>query len=120
MRKFFLIFSVLYALPVFAVEPPGQEPIVLDAIHNMRMRQESEENVFRVIQTPMPMSQGPTCTPVDRVRDRIKDLPGNTNQFSGTVNVQAGHENVTVESNEGSINNSVNVQIVNPDDTNCL
>lgn len=121
MKHLFVIglFS-LVSFPAFAVEPPGQEPIILDAIHNMRMKQEQEENVYRVIQTPMPMNQSSTCNPVDRARDRLNGLSATDGAVSGSVNIQAGHENVTVESNEGTVNNSVNVQIVSPNEENCL
>ncbi|MBI1908571.1 MAG: hypothetical protein HYS22_00140 [Deltaproteobacteria bacterium] len=125
MKKFYpLVFvSVFLIQPVFtalAVPPPEKAPSQLDALMAMRQKQEQEEKPLRIIQ-PVPLQMENVCSPIQQARQRLRDLPDNDqNKKVGSVDVTAGHGDVAIDSNDGVVNNSVNVQIVNPNEKNCL
>lgn len=86
----------------------------------MRIKQEGEENsVVRVIQQPVTVNQNP-CTHAEMARQRIRDLGGKDEQKFGTISVEAGHEEVAIDNNSGRIDNSVNVEVVAPNDRKCF
>lgn len=94
---------------------------VLDRIIQLRLKQEQEENVVRVIQ-PMGIPQQDVCSPSQQTRSRLAFAgKGSKNIGSaGNVTIQAGHDDVKIDNNSGTINNGVNVQIVNPNEKRCL
>ncbi|MDO8461375.1 MAG: hypothetical protein Q7S98_00790 [Deltaproteobacteria bacterium] len=116
----FLAVPVLLAATAMAAETPANGPAP-DALHQMRMKQQDEErgSVVRVIQPGM-VPQESVCSPTQMTRQRLNRLGNNNKDKSGTVNVEAGHGDVQIDGNTGQVNNSVNVQIVNPNEKNCL
>ena len=62
------------------------------------------------------------CTPVQQARQRIRDIEaasGNAN--SENVNITAGHGEINVADNHGTIDSDINVQIINQGETrDCL
>lgn len=115
-----LIIQLLLSVSTMASEAKSSDPMILERITNMRTRQEAEENnVYRVIQQPITVRQD-VCTPVEQARQRIRDLNGPDGEKIGTINVEAGHGEVTIDHNSGEINNSVNVQAVAPNDRKCF
>ena len=108
----FFIVLLLFSSTVLAVEPPGKEPIVLDDIRQVRMKQENHESVVRIIPQPVQMYQKTFCSPVERARARVREL-GNTQGSEGSINITAGHGEINVESNQGTINSDITVQVVN-------
>lgn len=115
-----LIIRLLLSASTLAVQPPGKEPIVLEALQNIRSKQESEENVYRVIQQPLPMQGGTLCSPDEMARQRLREVGNAAEQGDGVVNVEAGHGEINVESNEGNIDSNVNIQILNQNERKCF
>ena len=120
----FFIFSL--GLAVFAglsvgAETSSDNGSILNALTNMRLKQEREENnVVRVIQQPSTVRTEQVCSPVEQARQRMRDLGTSKEQVAGTVKVEAGHGDVKIDNNQGQVNNSVNVQVVNPNEKSCL
>ncbi|QQR79609.1 MAG: hypothetical protein IPJ69_09650 [Deltaproteobacteria bacterium] len=115
-----LISLILLSSTLLAVEPDLHDPQMLQAITNMRQRQEGEEgSTVRVIQQPIVTRVEQGCTLSEQARQRIRDL-GSEKHTIGNVNVEAGHGEVTIDGNSGTINNSVNVQVVNNNDRKCF
>lgn len=113
------VMRVLLSATAFAVEPPHHDQQILETLTQMRMRQEQEENVVRIIQQPVVISQD-ACSPSEQARQRIRDLGGKDGKQFGTVSVEAGHGDVSIDGNSGEINNSVSVQVVAPNDRKCF
>ena len=120
-RLSLLLLTLLLPASVFAVDPPNQDGSLLQVISNMRNKQEGEENsVVRVVQQPVSIRQEQVCSPSEQARQRMRDLGAIRKETIGTVNVEAGHGDVKIDGNSGQINNSVNVQVVNPNERKCL
>ncbi len=111
-----LLMRLLVSATALAVEPNPQTPELREGLTQMRQRQQAEEGgtVVRMIQQPLVVQTDQACSPAERARQRIRDLGGSQTKVSGSVNVEAGHGEVKVDDNHGSINNSVNVQINAP------
>lgn len=117
----FTIFMFLTPFSLMAVEPDIHDPALLQAITQMRQKQEGEEgSSVRVIQQPVTMRTEQVCTLSERARQGIRDLGGSERKVSGSITVDAGHGDVKIDGNSGQINNSVNVQVVNPNDRKCF
>ena len=114
-----LILLTLFPVAAQAVPPAGEGTSFLEVITNLRMKQQQEETAVRVVQ-PVVLQQEDTCSPVQQIRQRIRDVGGKENRTTGNVNITAGHSDVTIDSNSGTVDNSVNVQIVNPNERRCL
>lgn len=91
-----------------------EEPDLTQTINEMRLRAEDEEGAVRVITQPLTVQEVSHCTPVEQVRQRIRDLRGTKDPLIGDVTVEAGHGDITIEDNSGTIDSSVNVQLINP------
>lgn len=103
-----------------AVEPDLHDTDMLQAITNLRQKQENEENnPVRVIQQPITTRIISECTPSEQARQRLRDL-GTEHKRIGVVNIDAGHGEVRIDGNSGQINNSVNVEVVNANDRKCF
>ncbi|MBI1908555.1 MAG: hypothetical protein HYS22_00060 [Deltaproteobacteria bacterium] len=104
-----------------AAQQTEQGPSLAAVINDMRMKQQAEErnSVVRVIQ-PMMTPQRDVCSPIQQARQRLRDLATKDKKSVGNLNVEAGHGEVKVDGNSGTVNNSVNVQVVNPNEKNCL
>ena len=103
---------------VIAVDADTHDPAMLDAIHNMRMKQQDEENSARRVVQQITVEQRSFCTPEQKIQARLGQVGAKTGSSVGNINLNAGHKDVKVDGNKGSIDNSVNVQIVNPNDEN--
>ena len=116
-RLHFLILLFLsgVSLSSIGLAQEKQDPGLQQALSQMRLKQQDEENstVVRVIQQPM-VVQTADCSPSELVRQRLRDLGGSQTRVAGSINVEAGHGEVRVDDNHGSINNSVNVQVNAP------
>jgi hypothetical protein len=116
-----LVMRLLLSATAMAVDPNAPPPPRLSQITELRARQESEENsVQRIIAPPMVLQVQQVCTPAEQARQRIKQVGSKEEKQAGSVNVEAGHGEVKVESNEGTIENNVTVQVVNNNDRQCL
>lgn len=116
-----ILLRLLVAASALAVEPPHQDPELLQALHDTRLKQEDEEGkVVRVIQQPVAVSNDVACSPAEMARQRLRDLGLKEGKNFGAVNVAAGHTEVKVDNNSGQVNNSVNVQVVAPNDRKCF
>lgn len=96
-----------------------EDVIVLDRVRKMRMRVQDEEGAIRI--QKFIHSEGTNhCSPVQQVRERLKTTTsGGENGFSNeNVNINAGHGELNVTDNHGTINSDVNVQIVNEGGSN--
>ncbi|MBI2066690.1 MAG: hypothetical protein HYW02_06425 [Deltaproteobacteria bacterium] len=115
-----IVIKMLLAATAIALDPNPKDPVLLNNLHEARVKQEDHENVVRVIQQPIQMMQGNLCQPIEMARQRIRDLGSSKKWGDGTINVEAGHGEINVESNAGTINNSVNVQMVTQNDRRCF
>lgn len=121
MSRGIILIILLFSATLMAADPPGKGPSRLEQLTQMRLKQEDEESVVRIITQPVQIQQANFCLPVEQARQRIRDLGKSERTFSGDVTVDAGHEEVSIDGNSGDIDNSVNVQIVNPgDDRQCF
>ena len=115
-----LLFISFIASTSYAVEPDVHDAGMLQAITNLRQKQEGEENnPVRVIQQPITTRVVSECTPSEQVRQRLRDL-GSEHKRVGVLNIDAGHGDVRIDGNTGQINNSVNVEVVNANDRKCF
>lgn len=116
-----LMAHLLVSAAALAAEPNPHDPALADAVSQMRQRQEQEEgSVIRVIQQPVMLQTSQVCSPVEQARQRIKDVGGKEGKAIGTVSVEAGHGEVAIDGNSGTVDNSVSVQVVNPNERSCL
>lgn len=118
-----LVMRLLVSATALAVEPNPRTPAPREALTQMRQRQQAEESgtVVRMIQQPVVVRTDQICSPSEQARQRIRDLGGSQTKVSGSVSVEAGHGEIKVDDNHGSINNSVNVQINAPgNDRKCF
>ncbi len=114
-----ILIRLLLSATAMAVDPPHHDDQTLQTLHEMRMRQEGEENsVVRMIQQPVAI-QTNICSPVEQARQRIRELKSQQ-KIAGDVVVEAGHGEVAVDGNNGTVNNSVNVQVVDTNDRKCF
>lgn len=102
---------------------PG-EPALESALNEMRLRAEGEEQrVFRIIQQPG-ANELPRCSAIQQTRQRLRDIGDKESDHESlnydTFNVEVGHDDMTIQSNDGTINNNVNVEVVNPNAQRCL
>lgn len=115
-----IIVSLLLSASAMAVDPNAPPPPMLHTITELRMKQEQEENsVIRVIQQPVMLQTEQVCSPVEQARQRIREVGRSEEKFAGTVTVEAGHGEVAIDNNSGTVNNDVNVQVVNPNERLC-
>lgn len=115
-----LIARLLLSATALAMEPNPHEEELLNAIHEMRVKQEGEEgSVQRVIQQPVMLQTQMVCSPVEQARQRMRDLAAVKEKTVGDVTVNAGHGEVTIDGNSGTIENNVNVQVMNPNERIC-
>jgi len=120
-----LIGSAAFAQGQPAAEPtPEPEPDLAGVINQMRLKQQSEEqSVYRVIQTPVTHKQVLSCSEIQMARQRLRDI-GNKNgenhrQYEN-VEVNMGNDNMTIEGNRGTVNNNINMQMVEGNEGRCL
>ena len=108
---------VLLPQAVAAAENEASAP----ALNDIRLKQEEEENLLRVVAQPVSLSGASDCSPVQRARQRLRDLGKEEGGTYGNVTIQAGHGDVTVSGNSGTtVDSSINVQVVNPNEERCL
>lgn len=128
MKKLILIFLFILTLGmniglVFAQNADDQDAIMLDNLRKMRMRQQGEEQiVVRVQQFTSPQNKS-QCSAVQQARQRLKDIEeagGDTD--TENVNITAGHGELNVTDNHGTINSDISVQIIKQggDESECL
>lgn len=114
-----LVFIAVFLFFLLGIASAQNDSIMLENLHRMRIKQQDEEMVIRA---QIFKSAGPesNCTPVQQVRQRIRDIgTGKTTDKSITIN--AGHEELNVEDNHGTINSDVNVNVIKQgSDRDCL
>ena len=115
MILFGLIFiSVAYACTAFAQElPEGSDSFMLENLRRMRIKQQDQEYVIRA-QIFKTVKQEQECTPVQQMRQRLRELKGKHNDDIDDENIviNAGHEQLNVTDNHGTINSDVNVEVI--------
>ena len=115
-----MIIHIFLSTTAFAVDPPHHDAKMLETLYQMRLKQEGEENVVRVIQQPVTVQNDTVCSAAEQARQRIRDLGGGDGKKFGTISLEAGHGSVSIDGNSGEINNSVNVQVIAPNDRKCF
>jgi len=89
------------------------------AISDLRKRQENDERSTRVRVNSFPASSPESeCTAADRARARLEKSMGEGVEIQGDLKIDSKNE-VEVGENKGSINNSVNVNIINNNNRRC-
>lgn len=92
---------------------------MLQNLHRMRIKQQDEEMVIRA-QIFKNVEQESHCTPVQQLRQRIRDI-GTGKSTAEDITINAGHDELNVEDNHGTINSDVNVNIIKQGrDRDCL
>lgn len=107
----FLFF--LAGLSVLPARAGGEEAAMLENLRKMRTKQQQEEIVIRETRF-VHVDKEKHCTPVQQTRQRIRDAEiasGKTGYEN--ININAGHEEINVADNHGTIDSNVNVQIIN-------
>lgn len=102
-------------------EPQQEETAVRDNLRRMRVKQQDEEGVVR-IQHFINQQTTEQCTSVQQSRQRIKDIEAASGETKEEdVNITAGHGELNVTSNSGTINSDINIQIIKQGETKeCL
>lgn len=91
----------------------GEETMMLDNLRKMRMKQQQEEIVIRETRF-VHVDKERHCTPVQQTRQRIRDAETASGKTSyENININAGHDEINVTGNNGTINSDVNVRIIN-------
>ncbi len=116
MKGFVLFIALFLSTIAYAANAPQEEPSLLGTLREVRLKQQDEESLLRVVSQPFEIQSTSFCLPIEQARQRLRDLERSQKTFSGDVTVMAGHEEVTIEDNNGKIDNSINVQIINPDE----
>ena len=115
MKYNIILFTLLgVIMGSFAAWAQEEEPDLTTTINEMRLRAEDEEGAVRVIMQPLTVQAVSYCTPAEQARQRVRDLRGTKEPLIGDVTVEAGHGDITIEDNSGTIDTSVNVQLLNP------
>ena len=89
------------------------------AISDLRKRQENDERSTRVRVNSFPASSPESeCTAADRARARLEKSMGEGVEIQGDLKIDSKNE-AEVGENKGSINNAVNVNIINNNNRRC-
>jgi predicted membrane protein len=92
------------------------EDATLKNLRSMRMKQEQQEIVVRE-QKFVRVENETHCTPVQQTRQRLKDIGNGERPASVTnLSIHAGHEEMNIDNNQGTINSDVNVQVIKEGD----
>ena len=109
----FIIIALLLVnvVPVFAQE---EDVMLIERLHNMRLKQQDEEGAIR-IQKFVQTNKQTQCSVEQQVRERlreVKDGKSSTGMSAANVTINAGHEELNITDNHGTINSDVNVQVI--------
>ena len=89
-----------------------EQDTTLQNLRSMRMKQEQQEIVVRE-QKFVRVEKETHCTPVQQTRQRLKNIGNGEKPGSVTnLSVHAGHGEMNIDNNQGTINSDVNVQII--------
>jgi len=90
-----------------------EDTMMLENLRKMRMRQQQEEIVIRETRF-VQVDRQQHCTPAQQTRQRIRDADAASGKTSyENININAGHDEINVTGNNGTINSDVNVNIIN-------
>jgi len=90
----------------------SDESYMLENLRRMRIKQQDHENVIRA-QIFKTVKQEQDCTPVQQTRQRLRDLRDDSNDTDDeNIIINAGHEELNVTDNHGTINSDVNIQVI--------
>jgi anion-transporting ArsA/GET3 family ATPase len=115
-----MLIALSIATSVFAQDSDKE---TTNTISNFRARQEQEEQrVMRVITAPITQQFVNVCTPEQMTRQRLRDIDNGKKSTTSqqSVNLNVGHEGMTINDNKGTVTNDVNVQVVNENENRCL
>lgn len=109
----FLLVLTLVSGAVWAQSPNEEDVYMLENLRKMRVKQQDEEAHTVSVRQFVNQQIGQGCTPVQQVRQRIKDIEaarGDTTDED--VNITAGHGTLNITENSGTVNSDINVQII--------
>ncbi|PIR18260.1 MAG: hypothetical protein COV46_00815 [Deltaproteobacteria bacterium CG11_big_fil_rev_8_21_14_0_20_49_13] len=116
MKAFSIALLLSLFVPAAGLFAGEEEVMIVERLHNMRLKQQDEEHAIRINKF-IQMNNTTQCTPVQQVRQRMNDIRSQKNAGEGmnaeNVTINAGHENLNVTDNHGTINSDVNVQVIN-------
>lgn len=113
MKLLMIILITLFSISEgMCQETAEEEQMMLESLRKMRVKQQNEEGTLR-IQHFINQQTEQKCTPVQMARQRVKDIEEarNDNQTEN-VNITAGHGELNVTDNSGTVNSNINIQIV--------
>jgi len=108
------VFLFLLIWPYFAqTKEDTKSNIMLDNIRRMRLKQQQEEIVIRETKF-VHVDKERHCTPVQQIRQRIRDIEASSGKKNfENININAGHEELNVADNHGTINSDININVIN-------
>ncbi len=90
---------------------------MLHNIRNMRVKQQQQEVVIRE-QKFLHVEEESHCTPVQQTRQRLRDIEAfDEDNTQKSVTINAGHEELNVTDNHGTINSDINIQMIEQGET---
>ncbi len=90
------------------------------ALQRLRTKQTSlEQRTIRIV-SQNTIRHEQICHSDQMVRKRLKEIGKYRSVLPGAVALEAGNDDMTIDNNHGTINNTVNVQMVNPHAQDCL
>ncbi|MFH1653190.1 MAG: hypothetical protein ABIE74_03950 [Pseudomonadota bacterium] len=98
-----------------------EDHVMLDSLRKMRSRQQNEEQRITVRKFVTQTTQK-KCTPVQQARQRMREIERGNGTHNEEVTINAGHEELNVTDNHGTINSDINIQIIKQggDEDECL
>ncbi len=114
--KILLLLLVIFAIStVVKADESDESNLLLNNLRKMRNKQQGEEQVIRTRQFINYTETKYQCTPAQQVRQRIRNIEGGSDEdeTQQNVTINAGHENLDITDNHGTINSDVNIQVVN-------
>jgi hypothetical protein len=109
----FVFLFFLSPLCPASAEADREDTAMLDNLRKMRLKQQHEEIVIRETRF-VHLDKEHHCTPVQQTRQRIRDVEAASGKTAyENININAGHDELNVTDNHGTINSDVNVQVIN-------
>ncbi|MFH1874955.1 MAG: hypothetical protein ABH859_07215 [Pseudomonadota bacterium] len=108
--KIFIAVQITFA-PLLTLAQAEDEQM-LNNIRRLRLKQQEQEVVIRE-QKFVHVESEEHCTPVQQTRQRLRDIEDyDEDNGYDNVTINAGHEELNVTDNHGTINSDINIQIV--------
>lgn len=114
-----LLGSVLMLLSFFSTFAgpfaSEEDVMMVERIHNLRLKQQEEEGAIR-IQKFVQTNKQRQCSVEQQVRQRLREIGteggGSDGMSAENITINAGHGELDIAGNHGTISSDVNIQII--------